>query len=386
MKMYKRAFLIQNEILMPSGKFEDNAVSPEMVFLANKIGVCDGSIYVYRVNRKGSIISNVDNRFYMVDACKYLINRAEKNGTLSRYHDVIKWYVETRLNYSKKVYQSAIEDKKKVEQLIHSYDDFYESYFPNELKYSQYQFYLLGSFGSRTVVQGIGINATQLKEHITFSGLIAQMGQASMNDIGIQNNNLFREEQIQKDISGALSKMLIEMEPSQKTYFIIDLLEERYDIAELYDGNYITLSDAYKESMVSGIKIKKIYRFGTKEHELLWKEKSKVLCDLLRAAYMQKHIILIKAKLSTKYIENDIEYVYKNQDEIQKTNMILERMYVYLEKCLGEYTFVYEYPLDIYSSASYRHGISPQYYDMKFYEDLVDEIRFSIQWGQVLYE
>lgn len=378
MKLFRREFIVQNNIIMPALPYEDNAVLPEIVFKANNILVSNKAFYVYRINRGGSIIQNAENRFKMVKVCEYIIDKGKESGTFQKYFCVMKRYIETRLKYSYEAYTEIVNDEIKRNKLQQCYKDFYKKYFQNQLPYEQYKYFLLGGFGSRTVVQGIGENIRQLEEHIPFSSLIAQMTMRDIGNISIQNDNAFRKETIYKDISGELYQTLINLKPSKEKYFVIDLLEERYDVAELADGNFITLSEAYMNSEISGIEIKKIYKFGTIEHESLWKEKCRELCELLKKTYIPKHIILIKAKLSTRYLEYDSIHSYENIVEIEKANETLENMYGYIEKYLEDNVSVYEYTRDIYSSNAYRHGREPQYYDTKFYDVLKDEVRFNL--------
>ncbi len=374
-KLYNREFLQRKEIYMPSIVHEDNAIFPIVVMTANKIVCTSKLIYTYRINRNGSIINSGNGRLDISIACEYFLKYFSERNLLNQYYTILKRYTDTRvwftINYFK---ENSQEDDLNI--LISKHKEIHDKYFVNGKMLWEYRFGLFGGFGNRFVLQQIGVSDRQLVLHYPFSSLIAQMSTADIRLYSVKNHNSFREDKIRDDFEGNLYKRL-KNKDNLPDFFFIDFIEERFDVAELTDGNYITLSDAFDESSTTGIDIRRIIKAGTSEHMDLWKEKCKVFVKLLEESYSDNRIVLIKSRIALKYkiVECYKEYIHK--ERIIKFNVIIREMEQYFQSLFNKEIQVYELPEEIYSSEEFKFGAEPQYLATDIYKKMIMDIRIS---------
>lgn len=365
-KLFRKEFLLNNEILMPSIPHEDNAVFPEIIFNARSIRFCNIPLYYYRTNRKGNIQSDIMHYQYMSDACDNFLKYLIEHNMLKMHYPVIKHYVETRLKMSYESYCQGEPDKEKQRLVLNRFIKLRKKYFDDRKAYWEYKFGLLGSFGSRWVIHFLGENIQQLEYHIPFSSVISQMITGEANQYKIHNKNEFRCKKIKNDIEGEICHILGKAS-EQIDFFFIDFLEERYDVAELENGNYITLSEALADSSVEGLKIQKILKAGTEEYFEIWKQSCRKLAELLKEKFEYNQIILIKSRLARKYQLEGKFVEYKNKKIIKEKNLMIEQMENYFSELMKNYIQIYAYPENIYTEEKFRMGMEPQYLGDSFY-------------------
>lgn len=372
-KLIRREFLLNNQIWMPAIPHEDNAVFPEIVFCANSIRFCEYPLYYYRVNRQGNVMSNYTNYTYMPDACENFLKYFKEHKLMELHYAAIKRYVETRLKYA---YESYCENESNRDRQIEALDKsvkLYRKYFKNQKPFWEYRFALLGSFGSRWVIHILGGDKEQLVYHMPFSSVIAQMTQGMLGECSLYNKNKFRAEKVRGDIEGELYSILTDAK-KKTDFFFLDFLEERYDVAELKDGNYITLSEALNDSDFEGLKIKKILKSGTKEHFDVWKHKCEQLVELLRQNYNYSQIILIKSRLAIQHQIGDIFQKYPGKKALEEKNFMIEKMENYFLDLITGQIQIYVYPDEIYTEENFRMGTESQYLGDSFYQRMAAEI------------
>ncbi len=376
-KLYRRKFMTSNQLYMPGIPHEDNAIFPMVVFLANKIACSDLPIYFYRTNRAGSIISDYRSRTYMADACGYFMKYFAEKNLVGRYYASLKRYAETRIYFSYELCKEKIGPDYVEKYYLPKTDKIFDTYFPDTKRLWEYNFWVLGSFSSRWIVQQIGINKEQLMKHIPFSSLISQMTENVGDDIIVENENAFRKDTVLKDYRGELLQLL-KTDNEKPDFFVIDFLEERFDICKLEDGNYITLSEAYLDSKVNGINIKQIIKAGTDDYMELWKEKCKDFTIHLKKFIDAHKLILIRSRLSQMY-ENGQEYLlYSEQDKLEHLNHIFEEMENFFLREMGKSVQVYYMPDKApYTPENFKYGVKPQYWDHDTYREMTAKIRVS---------
>jgi len=374
-KLYKREFLHKEEIYMPTGVHEDNAIFPIVVMTANKIVCTSKLIYTYRINRNGSIMSNSKSRLDMPMACGYFLKYFSKRNLLNQYYTILKRYAETRVWFTMKYFNDN-DQTDNFNTLLSKQKEIYDKYFGNGKRLWDYQFGLLGGFGNRFVLQQIGVSDKQLSIHYPFSSLIAQMSRSDKKIYSVRNQNSFREEKIKDDFEGNLYTRLKEKD-DLPDFFFVDFIEERFDVAELTDGNYITLSDAFDESSIAGIEIKRRVKAGTSEHMDLWKEKCKVFVKLLEESYKDNKIALIKSRLALKAEIGECYKEYTDKEKIMKFNAVIGEMEQYFQGLINKEIQVYELPEEKYSSEKFKFGAEPQYLATDIYKKLIMDIRIS---------
>lgn len=375
-KLFRKKFLLENEIWMPSIPHEDNAVFAEIIFRANKVQFCDKPLYYYRVGRTGNILSNYTHFMYMPDACENFLKYFITHNILSLHYPAIKHYVETRLAWSYEMFCQYKSDISQQRNISEKFKMFYDQYFKNQKFYGEYKFGLLGSFGSRWVIHSLGVNKEQLVYHCPFSSIIAQMAQGKNNNYRLYNKNVFRKEKIKNDIEGKLPNMLSD-EKEYMDFFFIDFLEERYDVAELVDGNYITLSEAFMDSDIEDMEIQRIVKAGSEEHFSIWRKKCIELVALLKRKFKYKQIILIKSRLAIKYQVGEENMAYAGQTDLIKKNEMISKMENFFLELMGNRVQIYAYPDFIYTEKDFRMGMEPQYLGDSFYGKMKAQISVS---------
>lgn len=372
-KLFRRDFLLENEIVIPDVPYEDAGVFPEIVFNARQIDFCSKPVYYYRANRQGSIITNIANRIYMSDACENFMVYFQNRNMLTFHYAGIKRFMEKELYCSYDLYCQYEPDLEKQKIVYNKFSQIHQKYFAGQKAYREYSFCLVGSFGSRWVIHELGINRQQLACHIPFSSIIAQMVKGETDEYSIYNQNQFRIEKIKADIEGELYSVL-EDDSCRTDYFFIDFLEERYDVAELEDGNYITLSEALEDSIVEKMNMKRVIKAGSEEHFEIWKQKCKKLVGLIKKRYTYEQIILIKSRLAIQYLSDGVFVEYQEGEILKKKNAMIEKMEDYFLRQMEDKIQVYAYPDNIYSEKSFRMGAEPQYLSELFYKKMGAEI------------
>lgn len=382
-KLYRREFLVNSKIYMPSIPHEDNAIFPMVVFLSNKIVHCDIPIYYYRINRVGSIISDNRSRIYLVEACDYFINFFMTNNLLRKYYSSLKRYTETILYFGYNFCREKLGLNYTEKYFLPKINNFFDKYFARTKHIWEYKFWVLGSFSCRWISQQIGFNKEQIVKHIPFSSLISQMTGNAKNNITIENENSFRKDIVSGDIIGELQQLLKDRK-DRPDFFVIDFLEERYDIAKLDDGNYITLSEAFYDSKVNGLNINQIIKAGSYEYLDLWKKKCKEFAGQLKQFISTDKIILIKSRLSLKYKDGQEYLFYKEYSRLEELNHIFGEMEDYFLSKIGEGVQIYEMPKKIiYTEENFKYGIEPQYWDRNTYNEIMARIQISFDKQQI---
>lgn len=372
-KLFRKEFLLKNNIWMPNIMHEDNAVFPEIIFCAKSIKFYNEPLYFYRVNRNGSILNSNENYTYMSEACESFLDYFKKYKMMNLHYAVIKHYVETRLIGSYISYCQNELDKNLQRTVLEKFTKLYKKYFGGCKPYWKYKFAVLGSFGSRWIAHALGTSKEQLIYHIPFSSVIAQMRCEEVSKYKIYNKNEFRCEKVKNDIEGAICHIL-ENESEQIDFFLIDFLEERYDVAELKSGNFITLSEAFMDSSFEGLNIKRVIKAGSKEHFEIWKHNCRKLVKLLKTKLKYNQIILIKSRLTTKYEKENGFKIYPNQEVLKEQNLLIERMEHYFLYLTENQIQTYAYPENIYTEKNFRLGIEPQYLGEHFYQRMKMQI------------
>lgn len=112
-KLYKRSFLIENDLMFPEGLFfEDNAFFWNCMSCVKRIAVMEGGVYHYRI-RKNSLMRSrgmkVENRgFHYLYGLDEILKKWRSNGFILNNKSLFQWIFEdyVRLGYE------CIDDKK----------------------------------------------------------------------------------------------------------------------------------------------------------------------------------------------------------------------------------------------------------------------------------
>lgn len=97
-RIYKRSFIIENEIYYPENVFfEDSLFNSIAIMYAESLSKVDTVFYYYRMNEMSTVHINIEHHYYMADIAKYLIEFAKNRGILDRYYEIV--YTKVAVNY-----------------------------------------------------------------------------------------------------------------------------------------------------------------------------------------------------------------------------------------------------------------------------------------------
>ena len=196
----------------------------------------------------------------------------------------------------------------------------------------------------------------------------------------IYNTNPFRCEKIIDDIEGNFVSV-IDSNLEGIDFIFIDFMEERYDAAELEDGNFITISEAFMDSYIKGLTVSRIIKAGTPEHYLVWRQKCTEFVKLIKKRYKNSQIILIKSRLATQYQMGREITDYPEKKAVEAQNLMIEQMENYFLEQMGSGVQIYSYPDRLYTEESFRMGMEPQYLGNSFYQKM--KMRISTEFDCV---
>lgn len=377
-KLYRTDFMKKNQIYMPALRHEDNAIFPMVALLANRIVYLAECFYFYRVNRQGSIISSKESRVDLPKACCTYLNYFKERNLWNKWEAVLKRYFDTKIWFAREMLQT--DNQKDLLKQMNSYtDEVYKMYFPGKKKLWEYSFVLLGGFGSRYIVQQLGVKELQLIKHYPFSSLICMMS-ADNEQYGIFNDNQFRVDCIRNDITGEVKKSL-QGDGPEADFLFVDFMEERFNILQLENGNYITKSDAYEDSRVAGLSIKREIALDSEEFFDLWKAACKEFISLLKKYSPNTKIVLLKMRMALQYKQEQKITFYSNREEIIKMDSLHKRMEEFFAREYGAGLKEYETPATPYSDEKFKFGCEPQYLNYIQYKQMYMQIRTTLEEG-----
>jgi coenzyme F420-reducing hydrogenase beta subunit len=216
-------------------------------------------------------------------------------------------------------------------------------------------FGLFGSYNSREIINtACTASNCKLSYQFSNSGIISLMSEKTEIPSGSRMpGNAFRAQMLRGDFE----KTFRFYDDSDVDYIIIDLLEERFDIAE-YEGKYITLSDAFKDSDIS---FDGDYRIlSNTEKKDIRKSKIDEFVAFLVKKYGLERIILLKTFLSEMYGDGSNLNYFDNGDEIMDFNKTLKELYDYLISNCGIKHVIFQNDQELlYCDESHKHGCYP---------------------------
>ena len=137
-KIYRLQFLKENNIHFKINKLEDTLFTWECILKTNKFMFVDNKIYYYRINRKGSILSDKNGEMLSnMNLCYLLKQLVYENDDYKKYFDaVLNLFIMNRFVYS------AWENPKLFRKI---YSEFKKQYF-NDTKFEIYHLHTFRSF------------------------------------------------------------------------------------------------------------------------------------------------------------------------------------------------------------------------------------------------
>ena len=384
-KLYKKDLFTQNGIEQPKHFYED-AVTPVIVAMCERICYVCEPLYYYVTDRGGSITNNVVALDSLVEYLRTAVGLFEKHGLFEKYKDSLLEMCRRRANWN--LYHTAKILDKKMNNIREENEQFIEKYWgAHELskwkcmQILENEFCIWGSYNLMTSMKMLmRMNTPRFPEkHYAYSSIISATDteNGTLNHIVVDHNNAFRKNHLLKEFKREFANKNIG-EFTNVNYFVVDFLDERFDIGE-YDGKYITISDAF-ENMETGESIKMTrYSCGDVEVEKLWKNSCLKYINMIRNYFKDKKIVLVKMKLSEEYGDYDNRQRFDNVDEIRRINEILEGYYQFFilncpEAILVEVSDSKWY----YTDKNFRHGCFPWHLNEYMYREIKDRIEAVI--------
>ncbi len=387
-QLLRKNLFTEHGITFPSHCFEDTVTLPLVYAVADKICYQAKVVYYYR-NRAGSTVNEVEHIYDRIRCIPTLENGLKRLGLYKEYEEEFLQFAFQR---------SRINRRKVRELLDRQYQEF-------ERKQFIFDYQLLGKIddkkNSKAYVYGsynlmiVAKIFLQLKneEHVPnyfgFQNVISSVSPKGHVTNKIRNTladstvNQFRKVALIQDFE----KTLLNQEPEQIgsiDYFILDFLEERYDTGRA-DTEYFTISDAFVGvEPALHMEYDVIKSFGT-EWNLLWHEKCDSFVRFLRHFMREGKVILVKMKLSEKYLENGREHFFDDIEQIRTVNEHLEKCYDY---------FIRQYPdvfvIDVenleayYAAKEFRHGCFPWHLNDDAYKEIARKMNKTVDYPKYM--
>lgn len=380
-KLFRKELFVKYEICFPAHYFEDVVTLPLVYAVADKMCYQKEVVYYYR-DRAGSTVNTMEFIYDRINCIPTLEKGLKRLGLYKEYEECFREFVLQRSRINRRSVKKLLDRK---------YREFERRQF-----ISDYQF--LGKiddkknlkafvYGSYNLMIAVKIflrlkNEDNVPNYFGFQNIISSMSPKCTipNDFFsavTQAANVFRANALTQDFE----KTLLNQKPEHSKdldYFILDFLDERYDTGHI-DNGYFTLSDAFMgiestRHMDYGV----IESFGT-EWENIWFEKCDLFIRHIRGIINGGKIILVKMKLSEKYMENETAYLFDNIKCIRDINTHLERCYEYFVQQCPEALIVEVDKLEsYYTDKEFRHGCFPWHLNDTVYKTIAQEIKKAV--------
>lgn len=386
-KLYRKDFLICNNIIEPPIKFEDFAVIPLVMALAEKVVCINKKLYFYRYRETSTVrdLQYIDDRF---KAMEFLITSFKERNMFDEWEAVLKQIMLERASVLMRQIYPIL--GKYYKNCYERYNDLLKNYFNIKLSkinsrfssycrtgridtniFGKYNLAVIGSYNLMIIAKMMMQIGTPdyLENHYGFSNIISMMsGQIKgMRNLNLTHYSEFRQKHIVQDFAKNLSHKN-KCEFNEIDYILIDFLEERFDTGKIKDS-YFTISDAFEDI---ADKVGVIYERldGTSHHIIdLWKKSCKRLIQLLDDYVGLGNVILVKNYLSEKIIdENGTFAFFGDIEKIQQMNQSLEYKYDFFVKHAPG-VIVFETLGDdyYYTDKDFKHGCFPWHLNNKEY-------------------
>lgn len=377
-KLFRKSLFLDNGIIQPILPFEDLAVYPALIFAARKIATCHGTYANYQADRENCLSSHKQTYKKIPEVYDW----AEKSlKSMGIYETCEKAFQLSMYSHFRIICLHCLGKKKyaALERECPEIAAFMEDKF-SKLQNSSYIVY--GGFSLRWIISEICNGLEAIRKHITFTSVIAQMSTGEKR-VERMHYNDFRQQCINDDINGYFLHWDKKEAPQ---ILFIDFMQECTDILTDEKGNYITCSEALEECGFSDETKRHSqasYRrilWSSDEFWDLWQKKCREFIQAIGEAEIGS-VFLIKNRLATTFQKNKKICFYISEDEINRKNKLLDKMYAFFEK---EYPSCIAFQTDNHLGYTDMVGKSyppkPEYMNISFYR------REGIQIQSQIYE
>lgn len=384
-KLYKKSFLLINGIEQPDMKFEDFAVVPITLALAEKVACVDKRLYFYRY-RETSTVRDIDYIHDRFRSIEYLISSFKERGIFEAWENVLQEILTKR----------AVVLMRQIYPLLHKYyktcyerfDQILTENFQLSLSgmssrypayrrtgkmdahlFGAYNLCVIGSYNLMIVAKMMMQIGTPdyLENHYGFSNIISMMSEigGDVCSIDLSHKSSYRQKHLIQDFTKRF-KYKNRCEFNDIDYVLIDFLEERFDTGRAGELCF-TVSDAFLEI---NRQIHMPYEIiNESEAWTLWTKACDKLIRLLEEYVGTECVVLVKNYLSEYILEKEGTLTrFENAQEIKRINEILKKKYQYFtEHAKGVLVWETEKDDYYYTEKQFKHGCYPWHLNNKEY-------------------
>lgn len=370
-KMFRKSLFIENNILQPNHKYENNTVIPMLVAKAESISMVDEPLYYYWMNRGDSTINTLSSYFDMIKCLRDVEIYFKKEGLWDEYEDALyhfsKWNVIHTLNRVSGM-KNRVEEYRKLEDELHGF--MIES-FPNRVDWLTKRVLIWGSYNLTKTVKNL-VLGSNIMGNYSYSSIASVV--RSKEELKIKtHSNAYRDKMIRQDIQ----KIFYNKEDILNgiDYMFIDLLEERFSLCEI--GNTIyTYSDILDE--VLQVEVKEIPK--TKEYIEKWKLACEKYVRKILLKMKSDQIVLVKYTLSEEYGNYNNRKSFAEIENIKEINNWLIEAYSYFESlCEGCHVIEIMDREFVFSDKGFEYGCFPYYLNSMIYDKIAQKICKKIE-------
>lgn len=365
-KLYKKSMLIQNHICQPPTSAQDIAVLIQCIACSEIIVTIPDQLYNYWMDRDNSTINTIDRSEDFIKVFEQSVQDMKRLELFSKYR-------EGQLAFLMRIASIMLKNCSSVEKrnfLSSRYEELFNNTFPGWQSEVGMKWVVYGSFNAKWVAQQISHSQICTPVHICFTGLISQFMGETNRDYIVVHPNITREKALRADILGGMTNLKI----TDEVGILIDFLNECNDVVITDEDVYITKSEAFEESSLKEMKVKRIIKFGTEEFMCLWKNACKKFVSFLEELNVQVPIYLLKMRLAKGYGRFSCEELFANQDEIELINDKLSEMESFFCSSYNKVIYIEGEDELFFARTGYRFGVKPYYLNTYLYEDLAKKI------------
>lgn len=364
-----------NNICMPGIPMEDMAIYPLLLLKAEKVVSIGKPLYNYQINTGNSVMDNIKNMEYYPKAVEYMLTEAKRLGLFSEegYEDlflkIVCYHMFGALN--SRIKNNC--DRKEYLRYKKDWVKFLKKQFPSfkEL-YDMNCYWLWGSYNlSRIIAYAQALNTYSLADkdlpyYFGFASIIPLMETTSSPCLPIHLENVVRNDMLEKERKHAF-KMI---EPNEDDYLVLDFLEERYDLFQLEDGNWLTKSEIWEESNYEG---RALLKRESNECQEKWKNACDAFIKILDSKFQRDHIILAEMYLSPK-CKNAAGRML-SWDDIEEYNNMIKKYYDYFKKKMDGIKIL-RIPQELnYTDGASKYGLAPSYLNYKAHKAMAVQLK-----------
>ena len=336
-KLYRHKFLQRINYFQPSIIYEDTAAFPYLILKAERIGQVHEPLYNYQVDNEESIMHRWDFIPQLPLALEWARNKIIECGELDYYEEVLKTYALKQFDFQYRNVKNKL-DKDNLYKFVEvPFVEYLNKYHVGWKEEIFENYYIWGSFALSWLVRYLMTGRGKKRNHQPFSSIISQFLGNGIQ-CAVQNVNEFRKNVVDTDMKGNFFD-LIDKEKCDlrgKRILFLDFMEERYHLLCINHEEYITCSDAWKESRVEwGTDARVTAVKNEKQRWNLWKQACDSLTAYLETAGFDR-IVLVRSRLSYYYMEDGKRHNFEDFEAIEVMNAMFERMETYfLDRCKG---------------------------------------------------